>query len=184
MLEAFATVNQRGGLHFKSMLHMDKIHFDENGFVKVQEMSHVFFDQYKLKQSDLIYLPPEALAEGKLSEKGDVWTLGITLLLCMSLEFDLEAVKETRERLLALFNRIKCTSLLQGGAKGAVANDEQVSSDSDTLAISKSRPGGGGGHPNIHAAVSYSSDEEGKSDKGMKDNWVDFYSSSNEFDFG
>lgn len=72
------------------MLHFDSIYFDESGFLKLQEMSHVFFDQYKLKSSDMIYMPPEALACGKLSERGDVWTLGILLLLCMSLEFDLE----------------------------------------------------------------------------------------------
>ena len=53
-------------------------------------MAHVFLDQYKLKESDLIYMPPEALSCGKLSERGDVWTLGMLLLLCMSLEFDLD----------------------------------------------------------------------------------------------
>ena len=35
-------------------------------------------------------MPPEALSCGKLSERGDVWTLGMLILLCMSLEFDLE----------------------------------------------------------------------------------------------
>lgn len=34
-------------------------------------------------------MPPEALSCGKLSERGDVWTLGMLLFLCMSLEFDL-----------------------------------------------------------------------------------------------
>ena len=35
-------------------------------------------------------MPPEALSCGKLSERGDVWTLGMLILLRMSLEFDLE----------------------------------------------------------------------------------------------
>ena len=54
-------------------------------------MSHVLFDQYKLQGHDLIFLPPEALAFGKLSNKGDVWTLGIIVLLCISLEFDFDS---------------------------------------------------------------------------------------------
>jgi len=48
-------------------------------------MSHVFFDQYKLKQQDLVFLPPEALLYGHQAASGDVWTLGIMLLICMSL---------------------------------------------------------------------------------------------------
>ena len=43
-----------------------------------------------MKESDMIYLPPEALTCGKLSERGDVWTLGMLILFCISLEFDLE----------------------------------------------------------------------------------------------
>jgi len=70
---------------------MENIHFDEHGQLKLQEMSHVFFNQYKLSSSDMIFLPPEALAYGKTSDKADVWSFGIILLLCISLEFDLEA---------------------------------------------------------------------------------------------
>ena len=71
-------------------MRMDNIHFDETGKIKLQEMSHVFFDQYKLSPSDLIFLPPEALSHSKLSDKADVWTLGILILLCISLEFDFQ----------------------------------------------------------------------------------------------
>jgi len=59
--------------------------------VKIQEMSHVFFGQYKLAVNDLVFLPPEALTFGKLSDKADVWTLGVILLLCISIEFDFDA---------------------------------------------------------------------------------------------
>lgn len=90
VLQALAALNRSGGLHCKSMLHFDSIYFDENGMLKLQEMSHVFFDQYKLKEEDLIFMPPEVLTCGKLSERGDVWTLGMLILLCMSPEFDLE----------------------------------------------------------------------------------------------
>lgn len=112
MLQAQAALNRSGGLHCKSMLHFDSIYFDESGFLKLQEMSHVFFDQYKLKSSDLIYMPPEALACGKLSERGDVWTLGILLLLCMSLEFDLEQSACTLQSMLETFQQVKGASLL------------------------------------------------------------------------
>ena len=36
-------------------------------------------------------MPPEALTFGKLSNKADVWTLGVILLLCISIEFDFDA---------------------------------------------------------------------------------------------
>ena len=73
------------------MLHFENIFFSETGLVKIQEMSHLFFNQYSITGSDLIFLPPEALICGKVSEKGDVWTLGIILLICLSLEFELES---------------------------------------------------------------------------------------------
>lgn len=85
------------------MSHFESIYFDESGFLKLQEMSHVFFDQYKLKDSDLIFMPPEALSCGKLSERGDVWTLGMLILLCMSLEFDLESVEHNVQNMLDTF---------------------------------------------------------------------------------
>ena len=91
VLQGLSTLNRRGGVHLKGMLRMDQIHFDEQGTVKLQEMSHIHFDQYRLSSMDLIFQSPEALAYGKLSAKADVWTLGIILLLCISLEFDLDA---------------------------------------------------------------------------------------------
>ena len=96
------------------MLRFENILFDEKGFIKLQEMSHVFFDQYKLKMKDLLFMPPEALSHGKLCERGDVWTLGIILLLCMSLEFNFEAepCKFTLESMLSDFSKVKGRSLI------------------------------------------------------------------------
>ena len=51
----------------------------------------------------MIYMPPEALSCGKLSERGDVWTLGMLLLLCMSLEFDLDAAQCTFKSVYDIF---------------------------------------------------------------------------------
>lgn len=88
------------------MLRMGNILFDHNGAVKVQDMSHLFFDEFQIKPSDLIFLPPEALKGGSLNQKGsrrnqgqnthsklevsnsmDIWTLGMVMLHCMSLSF-------------------------------------------------------------------------------------------------
>ena len=44
------------------MLRMQNILFDQNGLVKLQEMSNIVFDEYEIKQSDLIFLPPEVLS--------------------------------------------------------------------------------------------------------------------------
>ena len=52
----------------------------------------------------MIFMPPEALTCGKLSERGDVWTLGILLLLCMSLEFELESSQCTYQKMLETFH--------------------------------------------------------------------------------
>lgn len=51
----------------------------------------------------MIYMPPEALSCGKLSERGDVWTLGMLLLLCMSLEFDLDSAQFGMKSVLETF---------------------------------------------------------------------------------
>lgn len=48
-------------------------------------------------------MPPEALSCGKLSERGDVWTLGMLLLLCMSLEFDLDSAQCGLKSVLDIF---------------------------------------------------------------------------------
>ena len=94
------------------MLRMQNILFDENGCVKLQEMSHVHFDEFDIKESDLSFLPPDVLKGGSVSTAGsqnnrrgknnmaangqqnifqlnssmDVWTLGMILLHCMCLE--------------------------------------------------------------------------------------------------
>ena len=80
---------------------MGQIHFDEAGSIKVQEMSHVFFNQFKVNPQDLIYMPLDVLCDACPSNKGDVWTLGMILLICMSLEFDLDYGKETKDRIIA-----------------------------------------------------------------------------------
>lgn len=46
------------------MLRMNNILFDQNGGVKVQDMSHVYFDEYDIRTQDLIFLPPEILKAG------------------------------------------------------------------------------------------------------------------------
>ena len=79
-------------------------------------------------------MPPEALSHGKLSERGDVWTLGIILLICMSLEFEFEASpsKITLESMLNNFNKIKSRSLIQlvkENAKSSMQNDSSEISD-------------------------------------------------------
>lgn len=71
-------------------------------------MSHLHFDEYEIKESDLIFLPPEVLKGGshlqqqlmtrrqknsaggyifQLNNSMDVWTLGMILLHCMCLEY-------------------------------------------------------------------------------------------------
>ena len=35
VLQALSSLNRRGGLNYKSMLHMENIHFDETGIVKL-----------------------------------------------------------------------------------------------------------------------------------------------------
>lgn len=70
---------------------MEHIHFDETGSVKLQELSHVLFDQYKLTSADLLYMAPEVLTCGRVSDKADVWTLGMIVLLCISLEFEIDS---------------------------------------------------------------------------------------------
>ena len=49
---------------FQGMLRMNNILFDHNGSVKLQEMSNICFDEYEIKQLDLIFLPPESLKCG------------------------------------------------------------------------------------------------------------------------
>ena len=65
----------------------------------------------------MIFMPPEALSCGKLSERGDVWTLGMLIFLCMSLEFDIEGGGEstshcTLQSMLDTFQIVKGASLL------------------------------------------------------------------------
>ena len=43
---------------------MQNILFDQNGCLKLQEMSHLHFDEYEITESDWIFLPPEVLKGG------------------------------------------------------------------------------------------------------------------------
>jgi len=75
-----------GGLN--GMLRMDMIVFDSQGRVKLQDFSHVYLGRTEidLYGKDKVYLPPEAFYEESDKVKADVWTLGIILLFCMSLD--------------------------------------------------------------------------------------------------
>ena len=52
---------------YQGMVRMQNILFDENGQVKVQDMSHLHFDEYEIKETDLIFIPPEVLKSGQIS---------------------------------------------------------------------------------------------------------------------
>lgn len=183
-MQAFTALNRQGGLHFKSMLHFENIFFDEQGFVKLQEMSHVFFDQYKLKPTDLIFMPPEALSHGKLSERGDVWTLGIILLICMSLEFDFEAGKVTLESMLNNFNKVKGKSLIQ-----LVKESVQASMVNDSSGLSAGSYPDNKGDKGFESGASNADESEdsdepsNESTKREREHWVDFYITNNDYDF-
>ena len=109
-------------------------------------MSHVFFDQYKLKEQDHIFVPPEALSCGKLSERGDVWTLGMLILLCMSLEFDLEGSENapcTLKSMLDTFQIVKGASLMSMAKnktmEQSVSERSHNKSDGDNYSVSTTK---------------------------------------------
>jgi serine/threonine protein kinase len=126
---------------FQGMLRMQNILFDENGQIKLQDMSHVHFDEYEISHSDLIYLPPEVLKGGGLSLYGhqhqgvrrqpfgkaqmigsqmfqlnssmDVWTLGMILLHCICIEYrKAEDDQDTFEEILGIYQKIQTRSLI------------------------------------------------------------------------
>ena len=98
-------------------------------------MSHMHFDEYDIKEPDLIFLPPEVLrscptasqANAKrkpshlfqLNNSMDVWTLGMILLHCLCLEYrrsegESEADKsvDTVEEILSMYLKVKGPSLI------------------------------------------------------------------------
>ena len=103
------------------MMRMQNILFDENGCVKVQEMSNLHFDEYDIKENDLIFLPPEVLKGGARRQKGqmasskfqlnssmDIWTLGMIILHCLCLEYKkAEYETNTFDELLNLYMKVK-----------------------------------------------------------------------------
>ena len=60
-----------------------------------------------------MFLPPEGVMCGKLSDRGDVWSLGIILLMCMSLEFSFDSDLITIQSMIDTFNEVKGASLVQ-----------------------------------------------------------------------
>lgn len=79
MLKALEYLNRQGdkthsfkGFQggFQGMMRMQNILFDENGCIKLQEMSNLHFDEYEIKENDLIFLPPEVLKGGARRQKG------------------------------------------------------------------------------------------------------------------
>lgn len=94
------------------MLRMNNVLFDQQGGVKVQDMSHVHFDEFEVKDTDLIFLPPESLSGStKQSCNSDVWTLGMILLHCMCLTYQQEE-GITADSLLSLYKKAKGQSLI------------------------------------------------------------------------
>ena len=76
-------------------------------------------------------MPPEALSCGKLSERGDVWTLGMLLLLCMSLEFDLDSAQCGLKSVLDIFQQVKGASLLSLASNKAEKSVNETHNESD-----------------------------------------------------
>lgn len=117
---------------FHGMLRMNHILFDCNGLVKIQDTSNIFFDEYPIKQSDLIFLAPEALKAGaqtqannrrpqgqhnipklEMNNTMDVWTLGMIMLHCMCLGYEEDqACPSTFDSLLNIFQQAKGPSLI------------------------------------------------------------------------
>jgi serine/threonine protein kinase len=127
ILKALEHLNRQGSQGgFQGMLRMQNILFDENGSVKIQEMSHLHFDEYEIRESDLIFLPPEVLKGGARRQKGqitnskfqincsmDVWTLGMILLHCLCLEYKkAEYETNTFDEILSLYLKVKGPSLI------------------------------------------------------------------------
>ena len=116
------------------MVRMSNILFDENGQVKVQDMSNLHFDEYEIKENDLIFLPPEILKSGQivagagsrrnkslqmfenkfqLNSSMDVWTLGMIMLHCVCLEYKkVEYEKDTFDEILSEFKKVNGPSLI------------------------------------------------------------------------
>ena len=68
----------------------------------MQEPSHIYFNQFRVKTIDLPYLAPELLKDAKLGPASDSWTIGMILLICMNLAYDPEQFKEQKAKHLAL----------------------------------------------------------------------------------
>ena len=88
-------------------------------------------------------MPPEALTCGKLSERGDVWSLGILILLCISLEFDLEELENcTLKHIIETFQQVKGASLmsLAGNKNDASVNESRnLSEKEENYSVSTSK---------------------------------------------
>lgn len=97
-------------------------------------MCQLHFDEYEIKECDLLFLPPEVLKGGSLSQQPqqgrrskaplighifqlnnsmDIWTLGMILLHCMCLEYKKpEYEYDTFEEILNLYIKAQGPSLI------------------------------------------------------------------------
>lgn len=174
---------------FQGMLRMQSILFDDNGQVKLQEMSNLHFDEYEVNERDIMFLPPEVLKSGHLSSsnnhgrrtKGsilgsnfqlnssmDVWTLGMILLHCSCLEYSkTEETVDTFEEIVNLFMKMQNGSLINLEDKLDMEQMEAEENGSDK----------GKDHISESSHQNQNDDDKTKKPKDKSGgNWIDFYS--------
>lgn len=137
-------------------------------------------------------MPPEALSCGKLSERGDVWTLGMLILLCMSLEFDLEggeAAPCNLQSMLDTFQIVKGASLMSMANNKTMeqaASENHNESDGDNYSVSTAQRTVKQTMADVEdngfnlKPAAHSSDED---ETKNPEYWVDFYKTSFEHNF-
>ena len=102
-------------------------------------MSHVYFDQYAVKPTDLIFLPPEILKlfHKNLSQpnyfKSDIWTLGMILLHCMCLTFQPSDEGHSLDQILKTLMQAK-----NSGNKSLISLDEKEQAFGEEASFSDS----------------------------------------------
>ena len=81
-------------------------------------MAHLHFDEYEVRDADLIFLPPEILKSRRkdffqLSCSMDVWTLGMILLHCLCLDYRRDdGPSENVDEMLSLYRKAQGPSLI------------------------------------------------------------------------
>lgn len=107
--------NDSTQIGLQGMLRMNNILFDQHGQVKIQDLSNVYFQECQTRLEDLIFLPPEILKgnKDKYSSNIDVWTLGMILLHCISLQFRLEEeMPNIKAQILQIYSMLQTESLI------------------------------------------------------------------------